>query len=196
MRDSWYYSVPEGQIGPITLQELKDILPNLPNAQDVYIWHDSLPDWIRAGDLAEIVANAKMPPPQEAQSLDERVEDRDEDRDSQDTAPNETTWDPQSLEQFHPDPTLAISAPVSTPAAPDIAVVKREHHYPLVGILPGVVMVLLGGGVFYLGITGIITWAASALGFTSHLLDASPGIVLFIVGLLMIWTSRRKVAVE
>ena len=47
MRDSWYYSVPEGQIGPITLQELKDTLPNLPNAQDVYIWHDSLPEWIR-----------------------------------------------------------------------------------------------------------------------------------------------------
>jgi len=196
MRDSWYYSVPEGQIGPVTLQELKDTLPNLPNAQDVYIWHDSLPDWIRAGDLAEIVANAKMPPPQEAQSLDERVEDRDEDRDSQDTAPNETTWDPQSLEQFHPDPTLAISAPVSTPAAPEIAAVKSGRHYTLVGILAGVVMVLLGGGVFYLGITGVVTWPASALGFTSQLVNASPGIVLFVVGLVAIWGSRRKVAVE
>jgi hypothetical protein len=191
MRDSWYYSVPEGQIGPITLQELKDILPNLPNAQDVYIWHDSLPDWIRAGDLAEIVANAKMPP-QEAQNVDEH----DEDRDSQDATPDGSAWDPQSLEQFHPDPTLAISAPASTPAAPEIAAVKSGHHYTLVGIVVGVVMVLLGGGVFYLGITGVVTWPASALGFTSQLVNASPGIVLFVVGLVAIWSSRRKVAVE
>jgi hypothetical protein len=192
MRDSWYYSVPEGQIGPITLQELKDILPNLPNAQDVYIWHDSLPEWIRAGDLAEIVANAKMQPPQEAQNVDEH----DEDRDSQDATPDRTAWDPQSLEQFHPDPTLAISGPASTPAAPEIAAVKSGHHYTLVGIVAGVVMVLLGGGVFYLGITGVVTWPASALGFTSQLVNASPGIVLFIVGLVAIWSSRRKVAVE
>src|SRR5215467_13458121 len=59
MRDNWYYSVPEGQVGPITLEELKHTLPTLPNAQDVYIWHDSLPDWIRAGDLADIVAKAR-----------------------------------------------------------------------------------------------------------------------------------------
>jgi hypothetical protein len=192
MRDSWYYSVPEGQIGPITLQELKDILPNLPNAQDVYIWHDSLPEWIRAGDLAEIVANAKMQPPQEAQNIDEH----DEDRDSQDATPDRTAWDQQSLEQFHPDPTLAISGPASTPAAPEIAAVKSGHHYTLVGIVAGVVMVLLGGGVFYLGITGVVTWPASALGFTSQLVNASPGIVLFVVGLVAIWSSRRKVAVE
>jgi GYF domain 2 len=191
MRDSWYYSVPEGQIGPITLQELKDILPNLPNAQDVYIWHDSLPDWIRAGDLAEIVANAKMPPPQEAQSSNER----DEERNPQDAAPD-AAWDPQSLEQFHPDPTLAISAPASTPAASGIAAVKSGRHYALVGILAGVVMVLLGGGVFYLGITGVVTWPARARGFTSQLVNASPGFVLFIVGLVAIWSSRRKVAVE
>jgi hypothetical protein len=70
MRDSWYYAVPEGQIGPITLQELKETLPNLPNAKDVYIWHDSLPDWIRAGDLAEIVANARMGAPQGGRSFD------------------------------------------------------------------------------------------------------------------------------
>jgi hypothetical protein len=191
MRDSWYYSVPEGQIGPVTLQELKDTLPNLPNAHDVYIWHDSLPDWIRAGDLAEIVANAKMQPPQEAQNVDEHGEDRD----SQDAAPD-AAWDPQSLEQFHPDPTLAISGPASTPAAPDVAAVKSGHHYTLVSILAGVIMVLLGGGVFYLGITGVVTWPASALGFTSQLVNASPGIVLFVVGLVAIWSSRRKVAVE
>jgi GYF domain 2 len=191
MRDSWYYSVPEGQIGPITLQELKDTLPNLPNAKNVYIWHDSLPDWIRAGDLAEIVANAKMTSPQQARNNHGGGLDRE----FHDAAPTETAWDPQSLEGFHPDPTYAISAPASTPAAPAIAPIKGGRRYALVGILLGAVMVLLGCGLFYLGITGLVTWVANALGFTNQLVDAS-GIVLFVVGLVVIWSSRRKVAVE
>jgi hypothetical protein len=192
MRDSWYYSVPEGQIGPITLQELKDTLPNLPNAKDVYIWHDSLPDWIRAGDLAEIVANAKMSPPRPAQSFD----GGDADHDSGDAASSETIWDPQSLEGFHPDPAFAISAPASTVAEPGSAAVKGGRRYAFVGILVGALMILLGGGLFLLGITGVMTWVARALGFTSKFVDASPGAVLFIVGLLVIWNSRRRVAIE
>src|SRR5215467_7664620 len=79
MRDSWYYSVPEGQVGPITLEELKHTLPTLPNAQDVHIWHESLPDWIRAGDLADIVAkaNVKAGAVQPTAGQDDVVQDED-----------------------------------------------------------------------------------------------------------------------
>jgi GYF domain 2 len=190
MRDSWYYSVPEGQIGPITLQELKETLPNLPNAKDVYIWHDSLPDWIRAGDLAEIVANAKMTAPQQARSFDD-----DGDHDPGDAAGQETNWDPQSLEGFHPDPAYAISAPASSPATP-AAAFKPGRRYAVVGVLIGLLMILLGCGLFYLGLTGMVTWAANAFGFANRFVDATPGAVLSVVGLVVIWSSRRKVALE
>ena len=56
MRDDWYYSGPEGQKGPVSLQQLKNTLAAHPNAGNVFIWHDSLTDWIRAGDVAEIFA--------------------------------------------------------------------------------------------------------------------------------------------
>jgi hypothetical protein len=57
MRDDWYYSGPEGQKGPVSLQQLKNKLAAHPNAGNVFIWHDSLTDWIRAGDVAEIFAH-------------------------------------------------------------------------------------------------------------------------------------------
>jgi hypothetical protein len=190
MRDSWYYSVPEGQIGPITLEELKETLPNLPNAKDVYIWHDSLPDWIRAGDLAEIVANGKMTASQAQGFSEDSIGSE-----SQDAA-EETRWDPESLAAFHPDPTLAITAPASAPADTAVATSENGRRVTTLRMLVGVVLVVLGGGLFFLGIAGLANWVTRAFGFTNAFVDASPGAVLFVVGVLVIWGGRRKLAAD
>jgi len=192
MRDSWYYAAPDGQIGPISLQELKDTLPNLPNAKDVYIWHDSLPDWIRAGDLAEIVANAKMTAPQDAGVSNGGS---DQTHDASGAAANGASWDPRSLEGFHPDPAYAIAAPVPEEEA-SVPAQKGRRRFGLVGVVVGLLMIVVGGGLFYLGVTGMVTWAANAFGFNSEYVDASPGAVLCVVGLAVIASSRRRVATD
>src|SRR5271166_974591 len=51
MDDEWYTSGPEGQKGPIPLQKLRETLATHPQAEHLFIWHDSLSDWVRAGDV-------------------------------------------------------------------------------------------------------------------------------------------------
>jgi GYF domain 2 len=51
MRDEWFCSGPKGRIGPLTFKQLKQALAKNPHANDIFVWHESLPDWVRAGDL-------------------------------------------------------------------------------------------------------------------------------------------------
>jgi hypothetical protein len=196
MRDRWYYAVPEGQVGPISLQELKETLPNLPNAKDVYIWHDSLPDWIRAGDLSEIVGRTRFSPADEADIDDfpERVDVTtavDDDAATSDLpAPDLTT-----LEDFHPDPSLAIGAAERVAApGPELAAhrgaVRRTDPTELVW---GLFLVLVGVGAIYLALNGLLDWLASVLGPKGRIVALAPGGLLIAIGLVVFWRSRRKV---
>jgi hypothetical protein len=54
MRNEWFCSGPEGRTGPLTLDQLKYALSRHPHASDVYIWHESFPDWVRAGDIGNL----------------------------------------------------------------------------------------------------------------------------------------------
>jgi hypothetical protein len=49
--DEWFCSGPEGRTGPLTLQELKAALAKHFHADDIFIWHESMVDWVRAGDF-------------------------------------------------------------------------------------------------------------------------------------------------
>jgi hypothetical protein len=92
MPDDWYYSGPGGQVGPISLQKLKGALTSHPSATDIYIWHDSLPDWVRAGDLSEIVATTASTALRDESSFDQV----DLHVDSFAAAARETRWDCKS----------------------------------------------------------------------------------------------------
>ena len=143
MRDDWYYSGPEGQRGPVPLQQLKDILATHPSAEDVFIWHDSLSGWIRAGDVAEIFA---------------------------DEGPSDSVSAPQALE--------------------------HDGHPAFPGLLLSLAVLLVGCSLFYVGISGNVARVARALGLTIEIAEASPGALLFVVGLLMVWATRYKVSVK
>ena len=52
---------------------------------------------------------------------------------------------------------------------------------------------VLGIVLFFLGITGAVSWTAKVLGAESQLVDAAPGVVLFVVGLFVVLVTRYDV---
>jgi hypothetical protein len=196
MRDRWYYAVPEGQVGPVTLQELKETLPNLPNAKDVYIWHDSLPDWIRAGDLSEIIGKTRISPADEADIDD--IPEPAEVTTAVDAAA--ATWDLKvpdlsTLEDFHPDPSLAIGS-AERVAAPGPALVARggdARRTDPTALVLGLFLVLVGIGAVYLALNGLLDWLGGMLGPKGRIVTLAPGGLLIAIGLVVFWRSRHKV---
>jgi hypothetical protein len=185
MPDAWYYSTSEEQVGPITLQELKKTLPTLPNVKDVYIWHDSLPEWIRAGDLAEFVAR-KSASVQEA-----RPHDNNNNPDAQDAGTDTqrglTPLDELLLDELHPDPAYAITMPASSPEEPGNAAITAKGRSGI-GLLVGAVLFLLGFGLIGLRLIGALPRVNGAF--------ALAGTLLLVAGFLVIWLRRSKTPAE
>jgi hypothetical protein len=50
----WYYGDAEDQVGPVTLDELREILAIYSNASEVFVWCARFPDWKEAGDVPEL----------------------------------------------------------------------------------------------------------------------------------------------
>jgi hypothetical protein len=61
--DVWYYAQSEKSIGPLTFDELKKILSQDSNAADVLVWQQNFSQWVRAGQVPELVAHVAKPPP-------------------------------------------------------------------------------------------------------------------------------------
>ena len=82
----------------------------------------------------------------------------------------------------------------------DPSTFRRFAHLHLIYSLAGLVLGLaciLGGIVLALhGITGSTSWTASFIGTTSEISDAGPGVVLFVVGLFIVWVTRFSIAVQ
>jgi GYF domain 2 len=54
LSDSWYYADYKGQIGPITLQELKETLPRFSKPENVFVWRVGFTEWVKASDVPEL----------------------------------------------------------------------------------------------------------------------------------------------
>ena len=65
MSDAWYYADRHGQVGPFTLQELRETLTTFAtaNACDLLFWHRGFPDWKPAKDVAELNVLTPLAPP-------------------------------------------------------------------------------------------------------------------------------------
>jgi len=61
--DVWYYADNNEQVGPFTLQELKDEIPTIPNANRLYVWCEGMEEWTRAGEVRELFPRPPTPPP-------------------------------------------------------------------------------------------------------------------------------------
>lgn len=51
MRDEWFCSGPQGRVGPLTFEQLKQSLRGNLYANHIFIWHETLPDWVRVCDF-------------------------------------------------------------------------------------------------------------------------------------------------
>jgi hypothetical protein len=62
LSEIWYYADYKGQVGPMTLEELKETLPRFTEPENVFVWRDGFANWLRAGDVPEFRAQTLKPP--------------------------------------------------------------------------------------------------------------------------------------
>lgn len=80
----------------------------------------------------------------------------------------------------------------NTPPALQKELAKHEYGYGKLGLLVGVVF-LLGGLLLCLnGVAGNTSWTAKFIGAESKISDAAPGVILFVIGLLVVWVTKPK----
>jgi hypothetical protein len=97
-----------------------------------------------------------------------------------------------------PSPLHAAEGParaidnVSVSGAAGIAhqVVRYEYIYGTLGLLLGLACILGGVMLGLRGVTGSTSWTAELLGLSSNINDATPGVVLFVVGVFLVWITK------
>jgi hypothetical protein len=71
--------------------------------------------------------------------------------------------------------------------------IRWEYIYGMLGLVLGLVSIV-GGSILGLhGVAGSTSWTASVLGLKSQINDAAPGVVLFIVGIFLVWITKPKI---
>jgi hypothetical protein len=73
---------------------------------------------------------------------------------------------------------------------------KLKFAYSLAGLVLGLACILAGVVLGLAGVAGKTTWAASFLGLSTNLTDATPGVIIFVVGIFMVLITRFKVKEE
>jgi hypothetical protein len=238
MRDEWFCSGPEGRYGPLTLGELKDALARHPHASDIYIWHESFPDWVRAGDLGELdllqaaeparqqwapdvrANNGSRPmdfaPQYERQPVDRhryegnryddnRLEDRRQDTHRHDGA----RFDGNRLDNNRFDGNRFDASPYQgrqydaprfddgrhhEAAAEEETAEPVKRRFSILGMLVGLSLMAVGGAVIYLGMIGELARVTELLDIDNGDIDTAAGAVFVVIGVVIIWCTRTKVA--
>lgn len=66
MTEVWYYADHTGQVGPVSLRDLKASLARTDNIEEIYVWCARFTDWRLVGDvpeLGDLLARRTRPPP-------------------------------------------------------------------------------------------------------------------------------------
>jgi phosphotransferase system glucose/maltose/N-acetylglucosamine-specific IIC component len=71
--------------------------------------------------------------------------------------------------------------------------VKLKLVYSLAGLLLGFSCIAAGVVLGLAGVAGHTTWTASLLGLSTSMSDAAPGVIVFVVGIFMVWITRFRV---
>ncbi|MFZ0749092.1 MAG: hypothetical protein WAM70_07015, partial [Pyrinomonadaceae bacterium] len=74
--------------------------------------------------------------------------------------------------------------------------VDAEYRYATLGLVLGLATII-GGIILGLnGVAGSTSWTARLIGLESKINDAAPGVVLFIVGIFLVFITRPKVSLD
>ena len=75
-------------------------------------------------------------------------------------------------------------------------VTRYEFTYSMWGLVAGVLLALVGVVLLIHGVAGSASWTTKVLGAESEISDAAPGVILFIVGLFVVYITRFRVQVK
>ncbi|MBT8342168.1 MAG: hypothetical protein HKP58_09810 [Desulfatitalea sp.] len=75
-------------------------------------------------------------------------------------------------------------------------IVRYHFIYSIAGLILGFMAIFFGIVLFLMGISGSTTWVAEMIGAKSKITDAAPGVILFIVGLLIVYITRFSAKVR
>lgn len=70
---------------------------------------------------------------------------------------------------------------------------KLKFAYSIVGLLLGLACIVAGVILGLGGVAGHTTWTASLFGFSTKINDATPGVIIFVVGIFFVLITRFKV---
>ncbi len=68
--------------------------------------------------------------------------------------------------------------------------------YSMSGLVLGFICIIGGIVISLLGVTGTITWKMKLLNVSSELDNAIPGVILFIVGIFIVWITRFSIKLK
>jgi hypothetical protein len=68
-----------------------------------------------------------------------------------------------------------------------------EYIYSITALTLGLAAIIGGCVLGIYGVVGHTSFTASLLGLNTNMNDAAPGVILFVVGLFMIWATRPKI---
>jgi hypothetical protein len=74
--------------------------------------------------------------------------------------------------------------------------VRGEYIYGIFGLTLGICSIFGGVAMGLHGVAGSTSWTAKVLGLSSTINDAAPGVVLFVVGLFMVWVTKPRVKLK
>ena len=73
---------------------------------------------------------------------------------------------------------------------------RRQSRWCMWGLILAAFCMLGGFILCWRDVTGASTWSTKVMGFESTLTGATPGIVLFVSGVLIVWITRPSIKVH
>jgi hypothetical protein len=83
-----------------------------------------------------------------------------------------------------------------TPAPVVTELIRHEYRHAALGVGLGLATIVGGCVLGIAGVAGHTSWTAKALGLSSSLTDAAPGVILFVVGVVVVFITRPRVNVS
>ncbi len=76
------------------------------------------------------------------------------------------------------------------------AAVEEEYRYGRLGLGLGLSCIIAGVILGLNGVAGSTSWTAKLLALESEINDAAPGVLVFVVGIFMVWITKPKVKMK
>jgi TM2 domain-containing membrane protein YozV len=176
---AWYYVGSFGQLGPLTLEQMEELIDGSVIEKSTYVWKPSMNDWLPAGNVTELMPAFKLiepmasPPPMPGTP-----------------PPQQQPFQIQQQQQYQAPQAPIFQPQFSQSSSPARMVSVQPHGYPRILSLPksdksrtiaGVLqLVIPGAGRMYLGYAalGVIQFLFTACTLVGYFWSLADGIMI------------------